>query len=136
ALARRRGAQPRLRDHRAGLAGALAACVAGLRGHGRLRAAPREVQGDGRGDARVARAAPAADRTPRAGLGGGGTGRGGEAYRGTTYMLSIAMIAVGVLAILRTAIANPPGIAVGYVLGLGLVAAGVLRIILLRRTGD
>jgi hypothetical protein len=61
------------------------------------------------------------------------SGRG--AYRGTTLALSAAMILLGVAALVRTAAAGGDGLAVGYLLGAGLIVAGILRLLVLRRTG-
>jgi hypothetical protein len=58
---------------------------------------------------------------------------GRSAYRGTTYAFSVVLIAIGALALVRTAIAGGSGLAVGYLLGVGLIAAGVLRLAILRR---
>jgi len=58
-----------------------------------------------------------------------------SAYRGSTYVLSGAMIVVGIALLVRTAFAGASGIAVGYLIGGGLLAAGILRLALLRRTG-
>jgi hypothetical protein len=45
------------------------------------------------------------------------------------------MILIGVAALVRTATAGGGGLAVGYLLGIGLIVAGVLRLLVLRRTG-
>jgi uncharacterized membrane protein HdeD (DUF308 family) len=61
------------------------------------------------------------------------SGRG--VYRGTTLALSAAMILIGVAAVVRTAAAGGDRLAVGYLLGAGLIVAGVLRLLVLRRSG-
>ena len=60
---------------------------------------------------------------------------GRSAYRATTMTLSAVMILIGVAALVRTATAGGGGLAVGYLLGIGLIVAGVLRLLVLRRTG-
>ena len=45
------------------------------------------------------------------------------------------MILIGIAAIVRTAAAGGGGLAVGYLLGVGLIVAGVLRLLVLRRSG-
>jgi uncharacterized membrane protein HdeD (DUF308 family) len=56
------------------------------------------------------------------------------AYRSATFVFSAVMIVIGVLAVVRTAAAGGGGVALGYVIGVALVAAGVLRLLVLRRT--
>ena len=46
------------------------------------------------------------------------------------------MIAVGLAALVRTAAAAGLEPAVGYLIGAGLVVAGVLRLVILRRTDE
>jgi hypothetical protein len=58
---------------------------------------------------------------------------GRSLYRGTTFAFSIVLIVLGLIALVRTAVAGGSGLAVGYLLGAGFVAAGVLRIVILRR---
>lgn len=58
-----------------------------------------------------------------------------SAYRGTTLGLSVVMILIGVAALVRTAAAGGDGLAVGYLLGAGLIVAGILRLLVLRRSG-
>jgi hypothetical protein len=48
-------------------------------------------------------------------------------------VFSVIMIVLGAVALARTILAGASGLAVGYVLGVGLIAAGVLRLIVLRR---
>jgi uncharacterized membrane protein HdeD (DUF308 family) len=59
--------------------------------------------------------------------------RGRGAYLGATTVFSVILVVLGVVALVRTILAGASGPAVGYVLGVGLVAAGVLRLIVLRR---
>jgi hypothetical protein len=59
---------------------------------------------------------------------------GRAAYRGGSFVMSCLMIAIGALALVRTAAAGGSGLAFGYLIGVGLIAAGVLRLLLLRRT--
>jgi hypothetical protein len=62
------------------------------------------------------------------------SGRGRNAYRGTTWLLSAVLVVLGVVALVRTAFAGGSATALGYIVGLGLVVAGVLRLWVLRRT--
>jgi hypothetical protein len=60
--------------------------------------------------------------------------RGGRAaYFGASTVFSVILVVIGVVALVRTILAGASGIAVGYVLGVGLIAAGVLRLIVLRK---
>ena len=117
------------RGDRARLAGTLAAPVAPVRRDRRLRAAERALQGDGRRVARVARAAAA---EPCARGGARVSGRG--IYRGGTFALNVILIVFGLIVLVRTATAGGSTLAVGYLIGAGLVAAGCLRLWILRRT--
>jgi uncharacterized membrane protein HdeD (DUF308 family) len=56
-------------------------------------------------------------------------------YRGTTLTMSAVMILIGIAAVVRTVVAGASGLAVGYLLGIGLIVAGVLRLLVLRRSG-
>jgi uncharacterized membrane protein HdeD (DUF308 family) len=56
-------------------------------------------------------------------------------YRGTTLALSVAMVVLGVVALVRTAAGAGASPALGYAIGVALVAAGALRLWLLARTG-
>jgi len=56
-------------------------------------------------------------------------------YRGATLALNLALVVLGVVALVRTAAGAGLAPAVGYLLGVGLVVAGGLRLWLLRRTG-
>jgi uncharacterized membrane protein HdeD (DUF308 family) len=60
---------------------------------------------------------------------------GRSVYRGTTLTMSVVMILIGIAAIVRTAAAGAGSLAVGYLLGIGLIVAGVLRLLVLRRSG-
>jgi hypothetical protein len=60
---------------------------------------------------------------------------GRAAYRSGTFVMSCGMVVLGVIALVRTVLAGGGGIAFGYVLGVGLVTLGILRLVLLRRTG-
>ena len=62
--------------------------------------------------------------------------RGREAYRGTTYVFSCVLIALGAILLVRTAAAGGSGITLGYVIGVAFIAAGALRLVLLRKTGS
>ena len=53
--------------------------------------------------------------------------------RRLVYVLSPAMIVLGVGVLVRTVAAGAGGVAVGYVFGLGLIAAGVLRLWIARK---
>jgi uncharacterized membrane protein HdeD (DUF308 family) len=59
--------------------------------------------------------------------------RGRSAYLGATTIFSVILVVIGVVALVRTILAGASGVAVGYVLGVGLIVAGVLRLIVLRR---
>jgi hypothetical protein len=60
------------------------------------------------------------------------SGRG--IYRGGTFLMNIVLIVIGFAVLVRTATAGGPILAVGYLIGGGLVIAGCLRLWLLRRT--
>jgi uncharacterized membrane protein HdeD (DUF308 family) len=55
------------------------------------------------------------------------------AYRSATFVFSAVMVVLGVLVLVRTASAGGGGIALGYVIGVAFIAAGVLRLVVLRR---
>ena len=55
--------------------------------------------------------------------------------RRLVYVLSPAMIVLGVGVLVRTVAAGADGVAVGYVFGLGLIAAGALRLWIARKAG-
>jgi hypothetical protein len=60
------------------------------------------------------------------------SGRG--IYRGGTFLMNVVLMAIGVAVLVRTATAGGSVLAVGYLIGGGLVIAGALRLWLLRRT--
>jgi hypothetical protein len=60
------------------------------------------------------------------------SGRG--IYRGGTFALNVILIVFGLVVLVRTAVAGGSSLAVGYLIGAGLVAAGCLRLWILRRT--
>jgi hypothetical protein len=59
---------------------------------------------------------------------------GRNIYRGGTFAMNLLLIVFGAVVLVRTAIAGGSALAVGYLIGAGLVAAGVLRLWILRRT--
>jgi uncharacterized membrane protein HdeD (DUF308 family) len=59
---------------------------------------------------------------------------GRQLHRLLTLGLSALLIVVGIAAVIRTAVAGGSATALGYVLGIGLVVAGILRLYVLRRT--
>jgi uncharacterized membrane protein HdeD (DUF308 family) len=59
---------------------------------------------------------------------------GRQLHRLLTTGLSGLMVLLGIVALVRTAVAGTSGLALGYLIGVGLIAAGVLRLIVLRRT--
>jgi hypothetical protein len=58
-----------------------------------------------------------------------------DLHRLLTTGLSGLLVVIGIAAIVRTALAGGSGAALGYIIGVGLVAAGILRLYVLRRTG-
>jgi hypothetical protein len=60
------------------------------------------------------------------------SGRG--IYRGGTFALNVILIVFGLIVLVRTATAGGSTLAVGYLIGAGLVVAGCLRLWILRRT--
>ncbi|HEX5147265.1 MAG TPA: hypothetical protein VFV85_09590 [Conexibacter sp.] len=58
-----------------------------------------------------------------------------QIHRSTTRVLSLAMVAIGVALVVRTLVAGGGGLAVGLVLGVLFVAAGVARLYLQSREG-
>jgi hypothetical protein len=60
------------------------------------------------------------------------SGRG--IYRGGTFALNVILIVFGLIVLVRTAMAGGSTLAVGYLIGAGLVVAGCLRLWILRRT--
>ncbi len=61
--------------------------------------------------------------------------RARTAYRGTTSLLSLAMVVLGLVALARTAAGAGLAPAIGYLIGVALVAGGGLRLWLVQRTG-
>ncbi len=59
---------------------------------------------------------------------------GRTVHRRVTLALSAAMIAIGIAVLVRTVAAAPGGLAVGYLIGVGLVTAGCLRVYVARRS--
>jgi hypothetical protein len=59
---------------------------------------------------------------------------GRNIYRGGTFAMNLLLIVFGAVVLVRTAIAGGSALAVGYLIGVGLVAAGILRLWILRRT--
>ena len=59
-------------------------------------------------------------------------GRG--AYRVVTLAFSVSLMVLGLVAIVRTAVAGGDGVALGYVIGVGFLVVGGLRLYVLRRT--
>ena len=60
------------------------------------------------------------------------SGRG--IYRGGTFLMNLILMGIGVAVLVRTATAGGAAFSVGYLIGGGLLIAGVLRLWLLRRT--
>jgi hypothetical protein len=60
------------------------------------------------------------------------SGRG--IYRGGTFAMNLILILIGAVVLVRTATAGGSTLAVGYLIGAGLVVAGGLRLWILRRT--
>jgi multisubunit Na+/H+ antiporter MnhB subunit len=56
-----------------------------------------------------------------------------QLHRSTTRLLSFAMIVIGVLLVVRTLAAGGGGLALGLIIGVLFVAAGVARIYLQTR---
>jgi hypothetical protein len=59
---------------------------------------------------------------------------GRNIYRGGTLAMNVLVIAFGLILLVRTAYAGGSTLAVGYLIGGGLVAVGSLRLWILRRT--
>jgi hypothetical protein len=59
---------------------------------------------------------------------------GRNIYRGGTFAMNLLLIVFGAVVRVHTAIAGGSALAVGYLIGVGLVAAGILRLWILRRT--
>jgi hypothetical protein len=60
------------------------------------------------------------------------SGRG--IYRGGTLLMNLVLMAIGVAVLVRTVTAGGSALAVGYLIGGGLLIAGGLRLWLLWRT--
>ena len=60
------------------------------------------------------------------------SGRG--VYRGGTLLMNLVLMAIGVAVLVRTVSAGGSALAVGYLIGGGLLIAGGLRLWLLWRT--
>jgi hypothetical protein len=59
---------------------------------------------------------------------------GRNIYRGGTFAMNLLVILFGVVLLVRTAVAGGSTLAVGYLIGGGLIAVGSLRLWILRRT--
>jgi hypothetical protein len=55
-------------------------------------------------------------------------------YRSGTFAMNLVLLVFGVIVLVRTAVAGGSALAVGYLIGGGLIAAALLRLWLLRRT--
>jgi hypothetical protein len=55
-------------------------------------------------------------------------------HRLLTTGMSSLLVVIGAVAVVRTAIAGGSGAALGYIIGVGLIAAGILRLYVLRKT--
>jgi hypothetical protein len=55
-------------------------------------------------------------------------------YRGGTFAMNLVLLVFGVIVLARTVVAGGSALAVGYLIGGGLVAVSLLRLWLLRRT--
>jgi hypothetical protein len=60
------------------------------------------------------------------------SGRG--VHRGATFAFSVLLFALGLVVLVRTAVAGGSALAIGYVIGVGLIVVALLRLWLLRRT--
>jgi hypothetical protein len=60
------------------------------------------------------------------------TGR--RLHRLLTGGMSALLVLIGIAAVVRTAAAGGSGAALGYIIGVGLIAAGILRLYVLRKT--
>jgi hypothetical protein len=57
-----------------------------------------------------------------------------DVHRGLTAALSALLVVIGLAAVVRTAVEGGSGAALGYIIGFGLVVAGILRLYVLRKT--
>jgi hypothetical protein len=55
-------------------------------------------------------------------------------YRGGTFAMNLVLLVFGVIVLARTIVAGGSALAVGYLIGGGLIIVSVLRLWLLRRT--
>ena len=55
-------------------------------------------------------------------------------HRLLTTGLSGLLVIIGIAAVVRTALEGGSGAALGYIIGVGLIAAGILRLYVLRKT--
>jgi hypothetical protein len=60
------------------------------------------------------------------------SGRG--IYRSGTFAMNLILVVIGLVVLGRTATSGGSALAVGYLIGGGLVVAGCLRLWILRRT--
>jgi hypothetical protein len=60
------------------------------------------------------------------------SGRG--IYRGGTLVMNLGLMVIGIAVLVRTATSGGSALAVGYLIGGGLLVAGGLRLWLLRKT--
>jgi hypothetical protein len=59
---------------------------------------------------------------------------GRNIYRGGTFLMNLLLMGIGIAVLVRTATSGGSALAVGYLIGGGLLIAGGLRLWLLRRT--
>jgi hypothetical protein len=57
-----------------------------------------------------------------------------DVHRMLTTGMSGLLVVIGIAAVVRTALAGGSGAALGYIIGVGLIAAGVLRLYVIRKT--
>jgi hypothetical protein len=57
-----------------------------------------------------------------------------QLHRLLTTGMSALLVLIGIVAVVRTAVEGGSGAALGYVIGVGLIAAGILRLYVLRKT--
>jgi hypothetical protein len=57
-----------------------------------------------------------------------------DLHRLLTTGLSGLLVVLGIVAVVRTAVEGGSGAALGYIIGVGLIAAGILRLYVLRKT--
>jgi uncharacterized membrane protein HdeD (DUF308 family) len=61
---------------------------------------------------------------------------GRSVHRGATLAFSVVLFALGLVVLVRTAVAGGSVLAIGWVIGVGLIVVGALRLWLLRRTAN